>query len=54
MSSEPPSPRIIDLAWGRIEVEGHDRPFKDARLYPGGAREWDGRETRTAHTPDIP
>lgn len=53
MSSEPPSPRIIDLVWGRIEVEGHRRPFKDAKLYPGGAREWDWRETGTAHTPGI-
>ena len=35
------SPRILHLSWGHIEVEGH-RPFKDAKVFPGGAREWDG------------
>lgn len=53
MATEQPSPRIVDLAWGRIEIEGHQRPFKDAKLYPGGAREWDWRETGTVHTPGI-
>jgi hypothetical protein len=28
-------------------------PFKDAKLYPGGAREWDWRETGTSHDPGI-
>ncbi len=37
---------------GRLEVEG--RPaFKDAKLFPGGAREWDWSETGTAHVPGI-
>ena len=27
--------------------------FKDAKLFPGGAREWDWRETGTEHTPGI-
>ena len=27
--------------------------FKDAKLYPGGSREWDWRETGTAHVPGI-
>jgi hypothetical protein len=53
MSAPPPSPRITHLSWGRLEVEGCDRPFKDAKLYPGGAREWDWRETGTAHVPGI-
>jgi hypothetical protein len=29
---------------GRIEVEG-GRSFKDAKLWPGGVREWDWTET---------
>ena len=37
---------------GHIEVEGHP-PFKDAKIFPGGAREWDWRETDTRHVPGI-
>jgi len=46
------SPRIARLSWGRVDVEGHGA-FKDANLYPGGAREWDWRETGTAQVPGI-
>jgi len=46
------SPRISHLSWGHIEVEGH-APFKDAKVFPGGAREWDWRETGTRHVPGI-
>lgn len=46
------SPRIAGLAWGRIDVEGVGR-FRDAKLFPGGAREWDWREAGTAHVPGI-
>ncbi len=46
------APRIARLSWGQIEVEGHG-PFKDAKVYPGGAREWDWRETGTRHVPGI-
>ncbi|MFQ6046656.1 MAG: Mth938-like domain-containing protein [Gemmatimonadales bacterium] len=49
----PSSPRIEKLRWGRIEVAGGWGPFKDAKLYPGGAREWDWRETDTDHDPGI-
>jgi hypothetical protein len=35
-----------------MEVEGHP-PFKDAKVFPGGAREWDWRETGTRHVPGI-
>jgi hypothetical protein len=49
---EPNSPRISHLSWGHIEVEGHP-PFKDAKIFPGGAREWDWRETGTRHVPGI-
>ncbi len=47
------SPKITRLAWGRVDVEGQPHPFKDAKLFPGGAREWDWRETGTQHVPGI-
>ena len=47
------SPRIKNLAWGHLEVEGQDVAFKDAKLFPGGARAWDWNETGTRHTPGI-
>jgi len=46
------SPRIARCEWGRIELED-GRAFKDVKLYPGGAREWDWRETGTRHVPGI-
>jgi hypothetical protein len=49
---ESNSPRISHLSWGHIEVEGHP-PFKDAKIFPGSAREWDWRETGTRHVPGI-
>ena len=50
--TEPISPRISQLSWGHIEVEGYP-PFKDVKIFPGGAREWDWHETRTRHVPGI-
>jgi hypothetical protein len=52
MEEPPRSPRITRLSWGRIEVEGHP-PFKDAKVFPGGARAWDWGETGTRHLPGI-
>lgn len=46
------SPQIKDCAWTRLEVVGSGR-FKDAKLWPGGAREWDWNETGTRHDPGI-
>ena len=46
------SPRISPSSWGRLEVDG-EQVFKDAKLFPGGAREWDWGETGTAHVPGI-
>ena len=40
------------MSWGRIEVEGLGT-VKDAKLYPGGGREWDWSETGTRHEPGI-
>ncbi len=52
MDKPPQSPHITRLSWGRVEVEDHGL-FKDAKLYPGGCREWDWRETGTGHVPGI-
>jgi hypothetical protein len=53
MSMFMKSPAITHLSWGRIEVSGSQGPFKDAKLFPGGAREWDWRETGTRHHPGV-
>ena len=50
--AELKSPLISHLSWGHVEVEGHP-PFKDTKVFPGGAREWDWRETGTHHVPGI-
>jgi hypothetical protein len=47
------SPRINHVSWGRLEVEGKTEPYKDAKLYPGGSREWNWRETGTGHVSGI-
>jgi hypothetical protein len=52
MPDHPESPAITAESWGRLEVEG-GHVFKDAKLWPGGAREWDWRETGTGHSPGI-
>ncbi|MCL6437771.1 MAG: Mth938-like domain-containing protein [Rubrobacteraceae bacterium] len=46
-----PAPRVTGLSWGRIETEIGS--FRDARLFPGGAREWDWGETGTHHHPGV-
>jgi hypothetical protein len=52
MEQRARSPRITHLSWGRVEVEG-GRSYKDAKLFPGGSREWDWSETGTQHAPGI-
>eukprot|EP00566_Odontella_aurita_P026312 CAMPEP_0113572568 /NCGR_PEP_ID=MMETSP0015_2-20120614/26158_1 /TAXON_ID=2838 /ORGANISM="Odontella" /LENGTH=183 /DNA_ID=CAMNT_0000475597 /DNA_START=211 /DNA_END=762 /DNA_ORIENTATION=+ /assembly_acc=CAM_ASM_000160 len=46
------SPKVMDLKWGRVVVE-NSGSFKDVKLYPGGAREWDWGESGTRHQPGI-
>ena len=41
------------LEWGVLEVEGSSAPYKDAKLWPGGSREWDWNETGTRHVPGV-
>jgi len=48
-----PSPRIIDVSWGQLEVEGKAEPYKDAKLFPGGSCDWNWRETGTGHSSGI-
>jgi hypothetical protein len=45
------SPKITNLSWGSVQTEGGE--FKDAKLWPGGARSWDWKETGTSHQPGI-
>jgi len=51
LEQEARSPRVTHLSWGRLETEGG--AFKDAKLFPGGARDWDWNETGTRHEPGI-
>jgi hypothetical protein len=46
------SPRVTELSWGHMAVEGLGTG-KDFKLYPGGGREWDWSETGTRHSPGI-
>src|SRR5215469_14440627 len=45
-------PRIVQISWGRMEVEGLCAG-KDFKLFPGGGRAWDWAETGTRHSPGI-
>ena len=46
---------ITDLSWGNMEVSiaGEKQIFKDCKVWPGGARDWDWGETGTHHSPGI-
>ena len=52
MQQSAASPRITHVSWGHLEIED-GRSFKDAKLFPGGAREWNWDETGTRHVPGI-
>jgi len=49
---EHQSPYINQISWGRMEVDGVG-VGKDFKLWPGGGRQWDWRETGTHHVPGI-
>jgi hypothetical protein len=49
---ETRSPSVLHVSWGKTEVEDLGL-FKDVKLWPGGGREWDWRETGTEHVPGI-
>ena len=44
-------PRILELNWGSIKTEAGT--FRDAKLWPGGGRNWDWHETGTRHRPGV-
>ena len=46
---------ITNLAWGELELTIGEQTFhfKDCKIWPGGAREWNWNETRTHHSPGI-
>jgi hypothetical protein len=52
VNQEKRPPRILEISWGRMEVEGLG-VGKDFKLYPGGGRAWDWAETGTRHSPGI-
>lgn len=49
---DKPSPRITSVGWGKMDVETLGRG-KDFKLWPGGGRPWNWKETGTSHSPGI-
>uniref|UniRef100_A0A8C3UEW2 Adipogenesis associated Mth938 domain containing n=1 Tax=Catharus ustulatus TaxID=91951 RepID=A0A8C3UEW2_CATUS len=41
------SPEITSLSWGQMKVKGCSTTYKDCKVWPGGSRTWDWRETGT-------
>jgi len=52
MTEHRQSPAIELLSWGIMQVRGLGTG-KDTKLWPGGGRAWDWRETNTRHVPGI-
>ncbi|CAN9493054.1 unnamed protein product [Ophioblennius macclurei] len=47
------SPEIVSLSWGHMVVKGSSSHYKDCKVWPGGSRAWDWRETGTNHSPGV-
>ncbi|XP_024605214.1 mth938 domain-containing protein [Neophocaena asiaeorientalis asiaeorientalis] len=47
------SPEIASLSWGQMKVHGSTKVYKDCKVWPGGSRAWDWRETGTEHSPGV-
>jgi hypothetical protein len=47
--------QITHLSWGKMEVttNGQIYHFKDCKVWPGGAKEWDWNITGIRHQPGI-
>lgn len=45
-------PQVQEISWGQLVLD-NGKSFKDAKLWPGGAREWNWDETGTRHRPGI-
>ena len=52
MKPEAASPRITSISWGQMKIDDGNT-YRDAKLFPGGSREWNWRETGTRHRPGI-
>lgn len=52
MGTKKESPKIHSIEWGKVITEDGNT-YKDAKLFPGGSREWDWNETGTHHSPGI-
>jgi hypothetical protein len=47
-----PSPTVDAISWGHMDIDGVGSG-KDFKLWPGGGRQWNWRETGTEHLPGI-
>ncbi|KAG7279064.1 hypothetical protein CRUP_031700 [Coryphaenoides rupestris] len=47
------SPEVESLSWGHMQVKGGPCAYKDCKVWPGGSRAWDWRETGTDHRPGV-
>ncbi|XP_063061423.1 mth938 domain-containing protein [Engraulis encrasicolus] len=47
------SPEIASISWGHMKVKGCTASYKDCKVWPGGSRAWDWRETGTDHVPGV-
>ncbi|XP_041054714.1 mth938 domain-containing protein isoform X6 [Carcharodon carcharias] len=47
------SPQIASISWGRMKVQDCATTYKDCKVWPGGSRTWDWRETGTDHYPGV-
>ncbi len=52
MDTKKESPKINSIKWGSVKTSDGNI-YKDAKLFPGGSREWDWNETDTHHNPGI-
>jgi len=52
MAQSALAPHIDAIQWGALTVRGLGTG-KDFKLWPGGGRPWDWRETGTRHVPGI-
>ncbi|MBX7225372.1 MAG: Mth938-like domain-containing protein [Chitinophagales bacterium] len=46
------SPKILKVEWGLLKIESLEK-FKDAKIFPSGARSWNWKETGTKHESGI-
>jgi hypothetical protein len=55
MNNDLYTTEITNLSWGRIEVtvKGKSLRFRDCKVWPGGATDWDWNDTGTRHQPGI-